>query len=115
MAARIHRVTMFKIPSEEHQKLLLEAYKVLAKDQNKDGKPYILYMAAGPVIGDPRNKGYTLVAKSEFANLEDLKFYDEACAAHGALKKVVGTFGMQEPPLTVYFEGSPVINLPNSS
>ncbi len=35
MATRIHRVTMFKIPNPENQKKLLEAYKVLARDQNK--------------------------------------------------------------------------------
>jgi hypothetical protein len=35
MAARIHRVTMFKIPSVENQKKLIEAYKTLSQNQKK--------------------------------------------------------------------------------
>ena len=35
MAARVHRVTSFKIPDPANQKRLLEAYKVLAAEQKK--------------------------------------------------------------------------------
>lgn len=35
MAGRIHRVTMFKLPVPEDQEKLIEAYKTLAKDQQK--------------------------------------------------------------------------------
>lgn len=37
MATRIHRITMFKIPDPQNQAKLLEAYKVMAKDQAKVG------------------------------------------------------------------------------
>ena len=33
-----------------------------------------------------RSQGYTLVAKSEFKTLEDMKFYDADCEAHQSLK-----------------------------
>ena len=35
MAARVHRVTSFKIPDPANQTRLLEAYKVLAAEQKK--------------------------------------------------------------------------------
>ncbi|EON98758.1 putative stress responsive a b barrel domain-containing protein [Phaeoacremonium minimum UCRPA7] len=115
----IHRVTMFKLPGEEAQKGLLAAYDQLAKDQKKDGKPYIPFICAGVAMDDPRTKGYTIVAKTEFWSLEDLQYYDKECEAHAALKKTAATLGLAEPPLTVYFEGSPTINFtgtdPNAS
>ncbi|KAK3330519.1 hypothetical protein B0H66DRAFT_66029 [Apodospora peruviana] len=101
---RIHRTTMFKIPDSESQKKLIEAYRVLRKDQEKNGKPYILRVSAGLAIDDPRSKGYTVVASTEFASLDDMKYYDAECAAHAALKKKASTLGVAEPPLAIFFE-----------
>ncbi|TFB00690.1 hypothetical protein CCMA1212_007131 [Trichoderma ghanense] len=103
MADRVHRVTMFKLPSEEGQKKLLEQYQILRENNRKDGKPYILSIAAGPAEPDQRSQGYTFVAKSEFASLDDMKFYDAECPAHQALKKTALTLGV-EGVLTVYFK-----------
>ncbi|PNP55696.1 hypothetical protein THARTR1_04220 [Trichoderma harzianum] len=103
MADRVHRITMFKLPSEESQKKLLEEYKTLKENNRKDGKPYILSIAAGPAEPDQRSQGFTFVSKSEFASLEDMKYYDEECVAHQALKKVAMTLGV-EGVMTVYFK-----------
>ncbi|KAL6794777.1 hypothetical protein GGI42DRAFT_333093 [Trichoderma sp. SZMC 28013] len=103
MADRVHRITMFKLPSEESQKKLLEEYKTLKENNRKDGQPYILSLAAGPAEPDQRSQGFTFVSKSEFASLEDMKYYDEECAAHQALKKVAMTLGV-EGIMTVYFK-----------
>ena len=35
MADRIHRVTMFKVPDPEEQKLLCERYKTVFDEQSK--------------------------------------------------------------------------------
>lgn len=172
MASRIHRVTLFKIPDPGNQNKLLEAYKVLARDQTKvrpspadclrsslpllfpynadekplfwgvlvffsffsvpcllsflllgqladpghplaplpqDGKPYIPYLCAGRALEDDRSKGYTVVAKSEFETLEDMRFYDRECSAHAALRKTAATLGLAEPPTSAYFEGAPTV------
>ena len=89
------------------------------RDSLQDGKPYIPFICAGVAMDDPRTKGYTIVAKTEFWSLEDLQYYDKECEAHAALKKTAATLGLAEPPLTVYFEGSPTINFtgtdPNAS
>ena len=39
-----------------------------------------------------------------------MAYYDKECAAHAALKKTASTLGLAEPPLTVYFEGTPIVN-----
>jgi len=54
-------------------------------------------------VDDPRSKGYTIVAHTEFANLEDMKYYDSECVAHLALKKASKGLGVTEPPLIVYY------------
>lgn len=77
----------------------------------QDGKPYIAYLSAGIAHDDPRSKGYTVVAQSSFYNLEDMKYYDETCPSHQELKKTAREAGLAEPPLTVYVESAPVIDL----
>ncbi|KAI0125263.1 hypothetical protein BJ170DRAFT_598084 [Xylariales sp. AK1849] len=107
MAGRIHRVTMFKIPEPESQGKLVEAYKTLSQKQKKDGKPYILAVTAGPVMDDPRTQGWTVVSKTEFASLDDMKYYDNECEAHASLKAYAKGLGIQGGPsgvMTVYFE-----------
>jgi hypothetical protein len=40
-------------------------------------------MTVGPAEEDPRSQGYTLVSKTEFASMDDMKYYDNECPAHG--------------------------------
>lgn len=40
-----------------------------------------------------------------------MKYYDEADASHQELKKTARELGLAEPPLTVYVESAPVIDL----
>ena len=70
---------------------------------SQDGKPYILSCEATKTMDDPRSQGYTLVARSRFNNLEDMKFYDEECEAHKQLKELAKG-KIEPPPLTLYFE-----------
>ena len=79
----------------------------------QDGKPYILYMCAGLVTDPERAKGFTVVGKTEFASMDDMKFYDFECPAHQNLKALAGSLGLSEPPHTVFFEGTPLLNVPN--
>ncbi|KFA62698.1 hypothetical protein S40285_05539 [Stachybotrys chlorohalonatus IBT 40285] len=103
MADRVHRVTMFKIASQEERDKLLAQYKILGQTHEKDGKPYILSLIVGPTEEDQRNQGYTLVCKTEFASLEDLKYYDDECKAHLEIKKVVRGLSV-DGILTVFFK-----------
>jgi len=102
MASRIIRITMFKIPSKGDQAKTLELYDTLSKTATKDGAPYILSLAAGPAYEDARSQGYTLVAKSEFKNLDDMKYYDEKCEAHQVLKAGTKSLGV-DGVMTVYY------------
>ncbi|CZT50962.1 related to stress responsive A/B barrel domain protein [Rhynchosporium secalis] len=102
MASNTVRVTMFKLPSKEDQQKLLGLYKTLSETARKDNKPYIVSLQAGPAHDDVRSQGYTLIAKSEFKTLEDMKFYDESCEAHGVLKAGAKRLGV-EGVMTVYF------------
>lgn len=43
-----------------------------------------------------------------------MKFYDEQCAAHQELKTFVKSLGPEEPPLSVYFDGAPLVDLTNA-
>ncbi|ORY55293.1 stress responsive A/B barrel domain-containing protein [Pseudomassariella vexata] len=109
MAGRIHRITMFKLPDPEGQQKLIDAYKTLGQKQKKDGKPYILSMTTGPAMEDPRSQGWTVVSKTEFASLNDMKYYDDQCEAHAELKSLAKGLGIQGGPagvMTVYFEAA---------
>ncbi|KAJ9145268.1 hypothetical protein NKR19_g6104 [Coniochaeta hoffmannii] len=109
-AARVLRTTMFRISDPANQQKLIQAYNKLAAEQKKDGKPYILYMAAGISLDPARSRGYTVVSRSEFASMEDMRWYDEQCPAHAALKEAARGFGMPEPPLVIYHEDVPLVN-----
>ncbi|KAL0937730.1 stress responsive A/B Barrel domain-containing protein [Colletotrichum truncatum] len=111
MADRVHRVTMFKIADEGQRQALIEQYKVLGSTHKKDGKPYILSMVVGPAIDDPRSQGFTVVAKTEFASLEDMRFYDDECAAHGVLKSFVKEKLTVGGVMSVYFKPEAVASL----
>lgn len=67
-------------------------------------------MAAGIATDPARSRGYTVVARSEFASLEDMRWYDEQDPAHAALKETARAFNMPEPPLVVYHEDAPMID-----
>jgi len=43
------------------------------------------------------------VAETQFADLDDMKFYDNECAAHLIVKKATRQLGITEPPLIVYY------------
>ncbi|GJC82927.1 stress responsive A/B Barrel domain-containing protein [Colletotrichum tofieldiae] len=111
MAGRIHRVTMFKIADEGQKKQLIEQYRILESSQKKDGKPYILSVVVGPAVDDPRSQGFTVVAKTEFASLGDMKYYDDECAAHDALKTFVKSKLDVGGVMSVYFEPQVVAQL----
>ncbi|KAK6343809.1 hypothetical protein TWF696_007470 [Orbilia brochopaga] len=85
---QIKRVTLFKVPNEADQDVILEQYKKVKQEAQKDGKPYILSLSAGKTKDDPRSKGFNLCAISVFANMDDMNYYDTECAAHKALKAV---------------------------
>lgn len=70
----------------------------------QDGKPYILRCVAGRTKDDERNQGYSLCAETTFASLEDMKYYDEQCEAHAALKTVAKD-KVAPPPLMMYMDG----------
>jgi len=108
--AGIIRITMFKIPSKANQEKFLDLYRTLSSTAIKDGKPYILSLVAGQAIEDARSQGYTLVAKSEFKSLEDMKYYDDGCEAHQTLKAGAKTLGV-EGVLTVYYPPAVVNSL----
>lgn len=69
------------------------------------GKPYLRSVVVGKPEEDPRAQGYTLCAKTEFASLEDMKYYDEECPGHQKLKGVAKTLTV-EGIMSVYFKPS---------
>lgn len=60
-------------------------------------------MTVGPAEEDPRSQGYTLVSKTEFASMEDMKYYDTECPAHGEVKSLIKTLTV-DGLMTVYFK-----------
>ncbi|KAF5611269.1 stress responsive A B barrel domain protein [Fusarium subglutinans] len=115
MANRVHRITMFKLPSKDEQAKLLDQYHKLNASQQKDGKPYILSMVVGAADEDARSQGYTFVSKTEFASMEDMKYYDEGCQAHQALKDFVKGSLNPQGVMTVYFKPQAVGGADHSS
>jgi hypothetical protein len=74
----VQRITLFKIPSTEDQEKLLNIYRKMPRTAVK----------AGQAFDDFRNQGYTVAVVSVFKSVEDMKYYDDECPAHQALKKV---------------------------
>lgn len=59
------------------------------------------------MLEDPRNQGFTVASKTEFASLDDMKFYDDHDEAHATLKAAAKGFGIQGGPagvMTVFFK-----------
>lgn len=98
----VHRITLFNIPSAEDQATLLDIYRAMPSRAVKDGKPYILSVAAGPSFDDARNQGYTIAVVSAFRSVEDMEYYDHNCQAHAELKKVAKT--LHKGNMMVYFQ-----------
>ncbi|KAI6834152.1 hypothetical protein KC340_g12087 [Hortaea werneckii] len=99
----IQRSTCFKLKSPEDAQDMIDAYTTVKQTQQRDGKPYILSVRAHRTLDDPRSQGYNFIANATFANMEDVKYYDEHCEAHQKLKafakdKVAG------PPLVLHVE-----------
>ncbi|KAL9097128.1 MAG: hypothetical protein Q9165_000555 [Trypethelium subeluteriae] len=61
---------------------ILEKYSTLKEDAKKDGKPYILEVNAGKAITDSRNQGYSFLAVTKFASVEDMKHIDSTDASY---------------------------------
>ncbi|CAI4214310.1 unnamed protein product [Parascedosporium putredinis] len=102
-ASPMHRVTLFKIESQADRQSLMDLYRTLPTTAVRNGKPYILSAAVGPTFDDTRNQGYTLAAFTMFATEDDMRFYDEGCAAHAEIKKLARSIhggGV----MTVYFQ-----------
>ena len=78
---------------------------ILTRSANQDGQPYILRCVAGPAVDDARSQGYTLAAQTTFTSLDDMKYYDNECEAHAALK-AVAKGKVEGPPLMVCFDNA---------
>lgn len=70
----------------------------------QDGKAYIASLVVGLADDDNRSQGYTVVCKTEFYSMEDMKYYEDQCQAHKSLKSAVTTTMAVEGMLTVYFK-----------
>ncbi|KAG4033607.1 hypothetical protein MFRU_004g01110 [Monilinia fructicola] len=106
--ANIIRITMFKVPSQASRDSMLKGYETLSKTAVKNSLPYIVSLHAGETQpNDPRTQGYSVVAKTEFKNLEDMKYYEEGCEAHQKFKAAVKTLGI-EGMCCVFYEASVV-------
>ncbi|KAJ8067097.1 hypothetical protein OCU04_004474 [Sclerotinia nivalis] len=106
--AGIIRITMFKVPTQASRDTLLKNYETLSKTAVKNSTPYILSLQAGESQpNDPRTQGYSIVAKTEFKNLEDMKYYEDSCEAHRWFKAEVKTLGV-EGVCCVFYEPSVV-------
>lgn len=60
-------------------------------------------MQAYKLYEDPRSQGFTIAAKTNFESVEDMKYYDEQCEAHNALKGAVKPLVMG-PPMMFYMD-----------
>ncbi|KAL3463707.1 hypothetical protein BJX64DRAFT_287174 [Aspergillus heterothallicus] len=99
----ITRVTMIKIPAEEHLAIALDGFRTFAKNQQKDGSPYILSMEAGHAEGPVRDQGYTFVTKSVFRNMEEMRYYETNCPAHNEYRRFLRANAEVLGLLTVHF------------
>lgn len=59
--------------------------------------------AANPTHEDPRNQGYTMLARTVFESKEAMDYYDKECEAHGAIKALLKP-KVAAPPLVVYMD-----------
>jgi hypothetical protein len=57
----------------------------------------------GPTEPDPKTQGYTLVAKTEFASMAEMRYYDDECEAHAKIKALAKTLTSLEGVMSVWF------------
>jgi hypothetical protein len=100
---KIIRLTLLKIADAETIQQAIVKYSTLTQDAKKDGKPYIQMAAANATREDPRNQGYTMVARTIFESKEAMDYYDNECEAHGAIKALLKP-KVGGPPLVVYMD-----------
>jgi len=98
----VTRITLFKLPSVEDQKLAVRGYEELVKTNSKDGKPYILSIECGPAEADARNNGFNFVAKTTFKDKADFDYYDTECAAHKKFKELLKGADLQGMMMVYY-------------
>ncbi|KHN93829.1 stress responsive A/B barrel domain-containing protein [Metarhizium album ARSEF 1941] len=101
-ATPIHRVTLFKIASNDDQQRLLQLYQQMPTKALKHGKPYIRSVVAGPAEPDQRAQGFTFAAVSVFSSAADMAYYDGECAAHAELRAFART--VHSGAMVVFFE-----------
>ncbi|KAK5108229.1 hypothetical protein LTR62_008685 [Meristemomyces frigidus] len=102
----ILRITLFKIKDRNNIQPMISQYQTLSQTaQKKDSKPYILSCTAREPLADSaeRAKGYNVAAMARFADMSDVKYYDEQCEAHGKLKAFAKD-KVDGPPLVVHLE-----------
>ncbi|OCL10765.1 hypothetical protein AOQ84DRAFT_208966 [Glonium stellatum] len=102
MSKKIFRITLFKIASDADIEAVLPKYAALKETATKDGNQYIIMAKASRTYNDPRNKGFNFGARTVFASLEDMKYYDETCDAHKEIKATLK--GKVEDIMTVYMD-----------
>ncbi|KAI9744671.1 MAG: hypothetical protein M1818_002200 [Claussenomyces sp. TS43310] len=95
MSSEVIRITMFKIPRQDDQEQMSKAYEHLKENQQKEGKPYLLSIEAGPSFDNARNQGFNFIAKTVFKNKADHDFYDTICPAHKHLEAVAKLLDIQ--------------------
>jgi hypothetical protein len=59
-------------------------------------------MTAGKAMPEVRSEDYTIIIKSTFKSLDDLRYYDNECPIHKGLKATLKP--MHQGSLTAYFE-----------
>lgn len=60
-------------------------------------------MAVGACEPDQRSQGFDFAARFEFASLEDMRYYDDECPAHQALKASARSLDVGGI-MTIYFK-----------
>ncbi|KAF2178279.1 hypothetical protein K469DRAFT_742115 [Zopfia rhizophila CBS 207.26] len=101
--AKIVRLTLFKIPDAAHIEEAVKKYSTLSQDAVKDGQQYIPVAHATATYDDPRNQGFTLVARTVFHSKEDMDYYDNQCQAHVEIKGLLKG-KISQPPCVVYMD-----------
>jgi len=100
--SQIVRLTLFPIDPADFE-FVQQAFQTMYISNRKDGKPYMISCTAYKLHEDPRSNGFTVAARTRFASLEDMRFYDDECPAHKGLKEVIKP-KIKGPPMTIYFD-----------
>lgn len=104
----IQRLLLLKVPSQSNQDTIISLFASIRDKATRDGQPYILSLKGGSTssttfTSEARSQGYTVAVHTEFAGEADVRYWDDECAAHKELKRVI-------MPLT---EGAMVLHFRN--